>query len=609
MSDETFEGFVPPTKNYFPMPNNWIDICAQINSLAELKVVQYVLRHTWGYREYGIKKVITTDEFMQGRKRADGTRIDKGTGLSNRSVIDGLRAAVSHGYLEFALDETDKARKAKSYALKMQPDVKNVHIPDVKKLHSKDTNSDVKNVHSSYEETAHQGEDTSYQREDTSHRSEKDTIEKHLEKDTLERQYDASASPTHVFLAPVIDFKEATNGKLKIVRLDIDTSSQLPIATGAIGNDDDEDDDTLELPAVKIGAQHDLDGNLADSSLPARRDSGGNHDAVYRQAQLVKKGASNDSLLPPGVPIVPGPLSAAHAGAGEKIATKGGLVNDRHSQRDSTDIPDAFHTDDVGALRDSTDPGQGGQVDEPGRTGDLPDHLDTGRAPADAALPDSNPLGKDSTLFEQTPGAAPLPLAVSGAGSQADSHGDARAQAPDDGSIATSPPPLGTSRAKVDSSASQASGQKVIPKRPRKALVVVGKAGPPQMPPDTDEWGTRTCLALFDYYRGAPLLDMSQIKHANHCAKEMSQYYTRVQVVLVRTAMNNQKYWKERGGADVCDVAHHIAKELNKLKMPTLAAAVNGHQPDADMVEWQGRWMTVEEADTLGFNGGFGEYL
>jgi len=49
--------------------------------------------------------------------------------------------------------------------------------------------------------------------------------------------------------------------------------------------------------------------------------------------------------------------------------------------------------------------------------------------------------------------------------------------------------------------------------------------------------------------------------------------------------------------------------------LPTLSAkepiflkkASNGYQ--RDMVEWQGRYMTVEEADELGFNGGFGAYL
>ena len=92
-----FAGFDLPEQNWFRMPNSWTDITAGMKSLAELKVVEYVLRHTWGYQEYGIAKRISTDEFMHGRRRQDGTRLDRGTGLSNRSVIDGLRHAVEHG--------------------------------------------------------------------------------------------------------------------------------------------------------------------------------------------------------------------------------------------------------------------------------------------------------------------------------------------------------------------------------------------------------------------------------------------------------------------------------------------------------------------------------
>jgi len=140
--DISFSGFSKPESNYFKMPNDWPNITAKITSLAELKVVEYVLRHTWGYEEYGISKKITTDEFMNGRKRLDETRIDKGTGLSNRSVIDGLRRAVAHGLLVEEVDDSDKARVKKRYKLKMksfqedpQSGVKKVHT-GVKKLHS-----------------------------------------------------------------------------------------------------------------------------------------------------------------------------------------------------------------------------------------------------------------------------------------------------------------------------------------------------------------------------------------------------------------------------------------------------------------------------------------
>lgn len=119
-TEESFIGFVPPTSNYFKMPNEWIDITAHIDNLAELKVVQYVLRHTWGFHEYaGEYKHITIDEFVAGRKRRDDTRMDSGTGLCRRAVQEGLDRAIAHGFLEVEVDESDKGRVRKSYRLKM----------------------------------------------------------------------------------------------------------------------------------------------------------------------------------------------------------------------------------------------------------------------------------------------------------------------------------------------------------------------------------------------------------------------------------------------------------------------------------------------------------
>jgi hypothetical protein len=114
-----FGGFVPPKKNYFPMPNEWTDITAEIDNLAELKVVEYVLRHTWGFQEFGIAKTISVDEFMHGRKRADGSRMDKGTKLSEQSVRNGLTKAIEDGFLICEVNGNDQARVKKSYKLKM----------------------------------------------------------------------------------------------------------------------------------------------------------------------------------------------------------------------------------------------------------------------------------------------------------------------------------------------------------------------------------------------------------------------------------------------------------------------------------------------------------
>lgn len=117
--DPSFVGFTEPTSNYFRMPRIWTNITAAINNLAELKVVEYILRHTWGYQEYGIKKHITVDEFVAGRKRQNGSRMDRGTGLSERAVRYGLDRALGDGLIVEEVDATDRGRVKKSYALKM----------------------------------------------------------------------------------------------------------------------------------------------------------------------------------------------------------------------------------------------------------------------------------------------------------------------------------------------------------------------------------------------------------------------------------------------------------------------------------------------------------
>jgi DNA-binding PadR family transcriptional regulator len=119
MSTNNGNRFSPPNSNYFRVPNEWINTYRGISNLAEFKIVMYVMRHTWGFQEYGMKKRISIDEFMYGRKYADGSRMDEGTGLSKQSVVDGIKRAVADGILEEETDDTDKARKRKSYSLNM----------------------------------------------------------------------------------------------------------------------------------------------------------------------------------------------------------------------------------------------------------------------------------------------------------------------------------------------------------------------------------------------------------------------------------------------------------------------------------------------------------
>ena len=157
-----FGGFTVPEQNWFKMPNEWTDITADIDSLAELKVVEYVLKHTWGFHEYGLPKKITIDEFMHGRKRSTGERLDRGTGLSKQSVITGLKKAVQRSLLVENIDASDRARVKKSYMLHMKaknqaliPTTAHTPTPDSDVQH---LDPDVKDLDTGSQTTVHRTE-------------------------------------------------------------------------------------------------------------------------------------------------------------------------------------------------------------------------------------------------------------------------------------------------------------------------------------------------------------------------------------------------------------------------------------------------------------------
>lgn len=197
-----FEGFrkpEKPNKNFYHVPNEWTDITAEITNLAELKVIEYIMRHTWGFKEYGKFKKITTDEFMHGRKLGDGvTRMDKGTRLSNRSVIDGLRAAIEHGYV---VCQTDK-RGNKLYALKMQEP-----IPAVKNLHSEDCEDSSQDLCNIFTDTVNNLHSHS---EEPSQTLEKETSARNFLKETGKE----SAAPTSAQQTPTSFQPETSSSPL-----------------------------------------------------------------------------------------------------------------------------------------------------------------------------------------------------------------------------------------------------------------------------------------------------------------------------------------------------------------------------------------------------------
>lgn len=117
-----FSGFNKPSSNYSKLPHEFMNLMSEMSSMSELKVVLYILRHTWGYGDE--TKKITIDEFCKGRKQRNKTtgeisRIDNGTGLSEQGVRDGIQKAIEDGFIVVSVDSSDSARIKKYYSLNM----------------------------------------------------------------------------------------------------------------------------------------------------------------------------------------------------------------------------------------------------------------------------------------------------------------------------------------------------------------------------------------------------------------------------------------------------------------------------------------------------------
>ena len=118
--------------SYFNVPAFFVDVIAAIDNLAELKVIMYIMRHTWGFREFWRPIRLTTDELMHGRFKKGGERMDSGTGLSKSAVQDGLDRALKHGFIECLVDDRDQARVKHYYRLRMMSEEQEGYEPDEK---------------------------------------------------------------------------------------------------------------------------------------------------------------------------------------------------------------------------------------------------------------------------------------------------------------------------------------------------------------------------------------------------------------------------------------------------------------------------------------------
>jgi hypothetical protein len=121
MSDTTkpyeFAGFSSP--NTTPVPDVLFDELLLRLDNAELRVLLYIIRRTYGFKRS--TDDIAISQMVDGIRKKDGTVLDRGTGMSKGSVTRGLRGLLEKGVI-VARRNTSKERgfEPTTYALKFK---------------------------------------------------------------------------------------------------------------------------------------------------------------------------------------------------------------------------------------------------------------------------------------------------------------------------------------------------------------------------------------------------------------------------------------------------------------------------------------------------------
>src|SRR5215217_7778210 len=98
-SNETifrYEGFPSPKGTL--LPDDVFDVLMPELSEAELRVLLYVIRRTFGFKKDSDS--ISLSQMVDGVKTRDGRVLDRGTGMSRRGVMKGCAGLVEKGIID-----------------------------------------------------------------------------------------------------------------------------------------------------------------------------------------------------------------------------------------------------------------------------------------------------------------------------------------------------------------------------------------------------------------------------------------------------------------------------------------------------------------------------
>lgn len=128
---EQFKGFARP--NYTPVPDELFDELLAFLTGAELKVLLYIIRRTFGFKRDA--DAISLSQMLNGIQKTDGTIQDHGAGLSKPTLLQALRSLQERGIvIASRRRSTEKGDEPTVYTLHFRTDDRGqVLIPPVVK--------------------------------------------------------------------------------------------------------------------------------------------------------------------------------------------------------------------------------------------------------------------------------------------------------------------------------------------------------------------------------------------------------------------------------------------------------------------------------------------
>ncbi len=130
-TDFRFEGFVVPA--YTQVPDAVFDVLLPLLTGAELKVLLYVIRRTFGFKK--ATDNISLSQIMHGITTRTGEVLDRGTGLSKDAVTRAVKRLVAIEVLVTRRNKSpERGNEATSYALHIRDPLSENRTPPRPKI-------------------------------------------------------------------------------------------------------------------------------------------------------------------------------------------------------------------------------------------------------------------------------------------------------------------------------------------------------------------------------------------------------------------------------------------------------------------------------------------